>query len=943
MCENDPLFYQACGITKYDNKQNHHLLCGQFICDTGTTIESKFCHEVDQNPCFNTGIPGNTSCAYQRSVKQCNDICDDDINCTDEARCNGQRYGKFCEGDKMYYNILLITVMDWLDWNYNCQLWAPYNNRQKFLENYNGASCKHSLSGFETPIFNFTRCAVIEYAPSVVDDPQLWWLNSTKATYCENMMDQTNCTDFSRVALTCTVAGYRTSISKFVICHGRPDLRICDDGIENVCKRLSPSCFVHKHKICDEVNDCTDGSDETAIECKELTDRKCNRIFGNKIASIPLAWIGDGVQDCITSEDEQPIWPTCGAGPTLRYVVRSDSCTDDFLCLNSETKFIPQTQLCDMIETCGNENQICKLARRITDLSTTLIRDDKSEGRIAPACMKGLTSLQNLDSPCIRSTFFFPQDDTFGVSNIKALTLPERTTDCNYSFGEAYLFTSCAGNCVASKCPLSKPLKFDSCGGQFPDRVFTLHNMSSLTFVTPHKGSFHNDYFLCENDVCVTYDKVCNLVDDCGDGSDEDLCTNHFKCNRSQSDARIPKWKRCDSQIDCEDLSDECNSDCGQEIIRGMALKIFSWIEGLLAVIFNGILIASSLASLRNIATNTGLLNKLLIIMIGLGDFLIGGYLLTVSVIDFMLGPSYCFKQTEWRSSKYCSVLGIISTLGSQVSLFSMTCLSIGRLFGIKNAMGISSSITLRSCGKIALVLFLVMGTSLAIAILPILPRFEDYFVNGIRYDNTNPLFIGIPNKDVHHRVIEAYYGRMRGDKETDLSWKVIRELVDGMFTTTYGGLSGRKVDFYGNDGVCLFKYFVTEDDPQRFFSWTILGINFFCFFVISISYIVIGILSVRSGKAINNNKQIEKRNRKTQRKISFIIATDFCSWVPFIVICCLHSVSVLDATNWYAFFSIVALPINSVINPLLYDTTVSRQLRKPMKRLSTMASSFSR
>ena len=79
----------------------------------------------------------------------------------------------------------------------------------------------------------------------------------------------------------------------------------------------------------------------------------------------------------------------------------------------------------------------------------------------------------------------------------------------------------------------------------------------------------------------------------------------------------------------------------------------------------------------------------------------------------------------------------------------------------------------------------------------------------------------------------------------------------------------------------------------------------------------------------MQNNRQINDRNRKMQRKISIIVATDFLCWVPFVVICCLHSLSILDATPWYSLFSIVILPINSVINPLLYDSTLSQYIRR--------------
>ena len=163
-------------------------------------------------------------------------------------------------------------------------------------------------------------------------------------------------------------------------------------------------------------------------------------------------------------------------------------------------------------------------------------------------------------------------------------------------------------------------------------------------------------------------------------------------------------------------------------------------------------------------------------------------------------------------------------------------------------------------------------------------------------------------------------------------------QLVDGMFSSNYGGLERRKIDFYGNDGVCLFKYFVTGKDPQRLYTWAILSINFFCFIIISIAYTFINFKTVRSGKSLKGNRQINKRNKKTQRKISIIIATDFFCWIPFVLICCLHSLSIFDATPWYALFSLVILPINSVINPLLYDDTISGRI---LKRFNTIHQSL--
>ena len=171
------------------------------------------------------------------------------------------------------------------------------------------------------------------------------------------------------------------------------------------------------------------------------------------------------------------------------------------------------------------------------------------------------------------------------------------------------------------------------------------------------------------------------------------------------------------------------------------------------------------------------------------------------------------------------------------------------------------------------------------------------------------------------------------------MSWSTINKLTREMFTVNNGGIQSRRVHFYGNDGVCLFKYFVTQDDPQRSFSWSILAINFTCFVFISLSYLGISIFSVRSSRRMKGNEQINERNLRMQRKISLIIATDFCCWIPFVIICTLHSLSVLDATRWYSLFSIVILPINSVANPLLYDNKLTECIKQPVQTVARFSS----
>ena len=130
--------------------------------------------------------------------------------------------------------------------------------------------------------------------------------------------------------------------------------------------------------------------------------------------------------------------------------------------------------------------------------------------------------------------------------------------------------------------------------------------------------------------------------------------------------------------------------------------------------------------------------------------------------------------------------------------------------------------------------------------------------------------------------------------------------------------MRGKTVHFYGNVGVCIFKYLVRKDDPQWIFSTVVLTMNCLCFVFISISYVLIGYRTNKSGR---NSGRTGGNDRKLQTKIFAIIVTDFFCWIPLGCVAFLHLAEVIDAKDWYPYFSILILPINSVINPFLYES----------------------
>ena len=136
-------------------------------------------------------------------------------------------------------------------------------------------------------------------------------------------------------------------------------------------------------------------------------------------------------------------------------------------------------------------------------------------------------------------------------------------------------------------------------------------------------------------------------------------------------------------------------------------------------------------------------------------------------------------------SSQWCSLLGILSTFATQISLFSMTGLSLFRIWTVGDMIQRD-----RSSAKSKLQLILTISTisflSAALAYVPVLTQLEDFFVNGLYYHD-NPLFTASVSKDIHRQIFRSNYGYM---KDTEMSWKLIRSIVRDMFTSEYGGKS---------------------------------------------------------------------------------------------------------------------------------------------------------
>ena len=737
-CEMDPHFYQGCGIRKSktfsDLNINDAAICGDFICATNNTSFSALSKNIhflaisvefvcgSDKSCItisNTECPLNDLhdcpslniseglCAYENDtvqlltgrvvdkIKVCNGRCDDHYRCEDEALCGGFIYGTYCLGPVGEATALNYVKPDLVcdgEPSYLCLKGEDETNCPEVESRASTEICEKEdrnvvRPNTTIPLTNRTRCSAPWKKDFSSKDGTNYNLNQSM---CSNFVDQTNCTDPHRSTVICTIRGMMSNISKFFVCHGQSGIpALCDNGIDQECasEKVSLTCKLHRHQLCDSIYDCPDGSDEKLEICRSMTERKCNRAYKHeRSVTIPILWLRDGIEDCLDSLDEKDVWPSCGIGRTKRFVTLDEKsdCGEVFLCNHQQETFVQFQDLCDGIDSCGNENRICDKSHLTVPITVDSVVTVKTPEKLIKSliyCLPGLEGLQLLAEKCVHHELNLFQVEVFGVKTDMTIFIPDQKRDCDYTFGEMYVILSCSGNCRKSKCPIKNTIRYDSCPGQYPDRVYTLADNRYLTFATKSQGGFQNEYFLCDNGFCISMKHVCNLIDECGDGSDEYNCTNSLMCDSKEK--RVLISEKCDGKIDCLDFSDECNSDCGRQILQNFFLKGLSWSFALLATVLNLISIKRTLCGFKLEMSKGALNNKMFILLLNIGDLVIGVYLLQIAVVDSIVyGKSYCRNQLSWLSSFHCNALGIISTAGYEISLISVTALELRGFLG---------------------------------------------------------------------------------------------------------------------------------------------------------------------------------------------------------------------------------------------------------------------
>ena len=291
---------------------------------------------------------------------------------------------------------------------------------------------------------------------------------------------------------------------------------------------------------------------------------------------------------------------------------------------------------------------------------------------------------------------------------------------------------------------------------------------------------------------------------------------------------------------------------------------------------------------------------RVLILHLAAADLIMGVYLVMIGVADAQYGNEYSWYTTTWRQTSMCKVAGFLAMLSSEASLFILATISIDRFlilvfpFSRARLRGKPLPITIAGIWLVSVLL--------AAVCIP-LTNDDDSEVFG-----QSSVCIALP--------------LITRQVSTDGFYK---------FTRT------EKHQFAPGN----FNFDNSEKAPAWVSSIVVfLGINSLCLIVVMACYICIYFSVMFSRKSVSRDANVNEEIRMAV-KMAVIVGTDFCCWLPVIIMGILTQ-SHLIGLPWevYAWVIVFVLPINSSINPYLYTLNGSlehiQKYRSRRRRSST-------
>ena len=132
--------------------------------------------------------------------------------------------------------------------------------------------------------------------------------------------------------------------------------------------------------------------------------------------------------------------------------------------------------------------------------------------------------------------------------------------------------------------------------------------------------------------------------------------------------------RQSNPSVSCISKAHDGFSSC-DELLKNTVLKYSIWVLGIMAFVGNLVVIIW-----RSVAKDANRVNSFFLTNLAVAGFLMGVYMLIIAYKDRLWNGIYFKHDVSWRASNLCIFAGVISTLSSEVSVLTLSVITLDRL-----------------------------------------------------------------------------------------------------------------------------------------------------------------------------------------------------------------------------------------------------------------------
>ncbi|XP_068423748.1 lutropin-choriogonadotropic hormone receptor-like [Clinocottus analis] len=149
-----------------------------------------------------------------------------------------------------------------------------------------------------------------------------------------------------------------------------------------------------------------------------------------------------------------------------------------------------------------------------------------------------------------------------------------------------------------------------------------------------------------------------------------------------------------------------------EDLLGFSFLRFLTWIITMFAVIGNMAVLAMLLISHHKLT-----ISRFLMCNLAFADLCMGFYLMLIAFMDYLSRHEYYNHATDWQTGPGCGIAGFLTVFASELSVYTLTVISLERWHTITNAMHVNKRLRMH---HVAAIMGAGWAFSLLVALLPL-------------------------------------------------------------------------------------------------------------------------------------------------------------------------------------------------------------------------------